>query len=188
VWQQQQQQQELRSDLAAAAAAMCPYTAISMQGEGNRRVEKGEGSVCSEVVDGRRSYRSRKSQILAQARRRVGIASPPTNLTKFKLPLTNLTLAAGHGSPTPPPAGGQLLESSGGHAELISGRRPKCVEAEVEEAAGAGRDKGPVAGAGTGTGTALQDKLPLERQKNLCHGCSAHTHADDHLVLPVFLY
>ena len=86
-------------------------------------------------------------------------------------------------------AGGQLLESSGARArdELISAQRPKSVEAEVEEAAGAGRDKGPVAGAAT----APQDKLPLERQKNLCHGSSAssaHTHADDHQVLPVFLY
>jgi hypothetical protein len=112
VWQQQQQ---LRSDLAAAAAAMCPHIAISVQEERDTRVEKGEGSVCSqvvsEVVDARRSYRSRKSLILAQARRRVGVASPdscarrrlgvastPTNLTNLKLPLTNLTLmAAGHG-------------------------------------------------------------------------------------------
>ena len=77
-------------------------------------------------------------------------------------------------------AGGQLLESSGARArdELISAQRPKFVEAEVEEAAGAGRDKGPVAG--VATATALQDKLPLERQKNLCQGSSQ--------VLPMCFY
>jgi hypothetical protein len=76
-------------------------------------VEKGEASECSqvvsEVVDGRRRQRSRKSQILAQARRRVGVASPPSNLTKFKLPLSKLTVAAGHASPldTPLPSPAQ---------------------------------------------------------------------------------
>jgi len=95
---------------ACASAAICPHTAISpsMKGEGDRRVEKGEASECSqvvsEVVDGRRRQRSRKSQILAQARRRVGVASPPSNLTKFKLPLTKLTVAAGHASPEPLPS------------------------------------------------------------------------------------
>jgi len=87
-----------------------------------------------------------------------------------------------------PCAGGELLESAGGQDELMSAQRPKCVEAQVEEAAGEGRDAGPGAGGGAASPTALQDTLPLERQKNLCHGCSAHTHADDHLVLPMFLY
>lgn len=89
-----------------------------------------------------------------------------------------------------PSAGGDLLESGGGQDELMSGQRPQCVEAQVEEVAGAERDKGPGAGGGTATATAtaLQDKLPLERQKNLCHGCSAHTHADHHLVLPMCFY
>jgi hypothetical protein len=87
-----------------------------------------------------------------------------------------------------PCAGRELLESAGGQDELMSAQRPKCVEAQVEEAAGAGRNAGPGAGGGAASATALQDKLPLVRQKNLCHGCSAHTHADDHLVLPMFLY